>query len=616
MLGAVKSRLRAARSRLGGAGRRVRDMDSPLVAIRERLRSVRYAIADILFVLARVPRAVAHGARGFWRALPPVTRRRLVAALGSVAVVGVAVTLVVPNLPCEFPGGDECPPANDAVELVPAGTLAYVHANVDTENEQAERASEVAARMPMVSQQVIAQVLPLLGGEGAAIEPWFGGEVALAVLGSGDGEQVRLLEAADAGAAREYAAAIAAGPLETSEYRDIEIAEDPEGTATAVIDGFLVLGPPDAVREVVRTATEPDEAGTLADDPAAAAALDELPEHRVAEAYLSPDGIESLVADPRGALATLEPLVDADASRGAAVALSAGEEGFELASRSVLDPERAESEQGFFGAFEAFSPELAGDLDPETLVYLGIASPQETLEALLSQATVGAPGIAAGVSDLIERLRGAADVDLQRDLLDAITGEAAFAVVPRDRAADEEEEDEEATAATITTPYLEFLASEVDESAARDALARLQGPIIREFNLSPGGATLGQRMFGEVEAQVLRLSPVAELLYAIADSRLVIANDEAAVERLAEGADGGLGASERYRVATEGLPEEPALLAYLDLEGLLSFAERSGLAEDTAYGAFAPDLRRLGSLGLAVSHTDGTLAADARILVE
>ena len=65
----------------------------------------------------------------------------------------------------------------------------------------------------------------------------------------------------------------------------------------------------------------------------------------------------------------------------------------------------------------------------------------------------------------------------------------------------------------------------------------------------------------------------------------MIANDVAAVERLAEEGDDGLDDSDRYRETVDELPDEPALLVYLDLRGLLAFAERSGLAEDTAYTA-------------------------------
>ena len=184
-------------------------------AVGTRLRGFRYFISDLAFVVARFPRAVANGAAGFWQSLPVVARRRLVAALGVVVAALVFAGLVVPNLPCAFPGGDECAPDDDALELAPANTIAYVHANLDPETEQAELASEVAGRMPLVSRQVIAQAATLLNAGaplGAASEPWFEGEAAALVIGGGaSADRVQLLETGDEEGARVYAESVSGG---------------------------------------------------------------------------------------------------------------------------------------------------------------------------------------------------------------------------------------------------------------------------------------------------------------------------------------------------------------------------------------------------------------------
>jgi Protein of unknown function (DUF3352) len=584
-----------------------------LGAVGGRLRGLGYAISDVLYLLARVPKAIAGGVAGFWRSLPVITRRRLVAATGFVAVVLLIALVAVPNLPCSLPGGDECAPEDDALDLAPAGAIAYFHTNLDPETEQAELATEVAARMPQVTRQVIGQAVRILdvgAPIAAATEGWFGGEAAVVVLG--DGEQVQLLETDDAGRARRYAESIASGVPATGDYRDVEISEDDRGVASAIVGSFLALGTAQGVRAVIDVETGAEGADSLADDDVAAEALDALPDHRFVEAFLSADGIEEFVADRESPLSTLEPLVDSAASRGAAAALSADGDGFELSVRSVLDPERGGANPGFFEAFDEFEPELPDELPADSLAYLGLGRPSETVEALLRQATVGAPGIAAGFTDLIEELRGVAEVDVEQDLLGALGGEGAFAVVPR---AEAEPGSELLPADGAETPYLEFLADEVDEDRAREALARLQEPIAQSFDPELGVPTFQQREIGDVEAQVLRLSPVAQIVYAIADSKLLIANDLAALERLGDDED-GLASADRYEETVDDLPDEPALLAYLDLRGLLAFAERTGLAEDPAYTTFAPDLRRLGSLGLAVTRGDDQLAVDARLLVD
>ena len=585
--------------------------------MRDRLRSLRYLASDLLYVVARAPRAIASGVANFWRSLPIITRRRLVAAAGAIAVVLVFAGLVVPSLPCALPGGDECAPDDDAIGLAPAGSLAYMHVNLDPETEQAERAAEIAARMPLVARQVIGQTLAQVGAGAplaAAAEPWFGGEAAVVVAGGDtEPERVQLLETTDAERAQRYAESITSGVPETSAYRDVEISEDGQGLASAVVDDFLLLGASQGVRAVIDVATGADGAQSLADDSVATRALDELPEHRFAEAYLSADGIKAFVASPRGELSTFAPLVDSTASRGAALALGAEEDGLSLATRSVLDLDPSDAEPGFFAAFEDFNPELPDELQPDALAYVGLGEASETIAGLVRQATVRAPGIAARFTDLIENLRGDSDVDLQGDLLEALGGEAAFAVVPRE--AVDPEADAVSSASTLT-PYLELLADDVDEDRAREALARLQGPIARSFDSELGAPVFDQRRFGDLQAEVLRVSPVAQILYATLGSKLLVANDVAAVEWLAEGGDDTLADSDRYRETVDGLPDEPALLAYLDLRDLLAYAERSGLAEDTAYSTFAPDLRRLGSLGLAVSQDGDTLGVDARLLVD
>ena len=71
------------------------------------------------------------------------------------------------------------------------------------------------------------------------------------------------------------------------------------GLASAVVDGFLVLGGRQGVRAVIDVATGAEGAESLAADPLAEQTLEELPDHRVAEVFLSADGVEEFVAAPR-----------------------------------------------------------------------------------------------------------------------------------------------------------------------------------------------------------------------------------------------------------------------------------------------------------------------------
>jgi hypothetical protein len=586
-----------------------------LASARNRLRGAAAggssALARIGRAIVRVPRSIGLGIIGFWRGLSIYARRRLVAALGVVIVLLAFFGLAVPNLPCQLPGGDSCPPTDDAQELVPADALAYLHANLDPETEQYERAADVADRVPIFSRQVADRALALLRGTGGAapdfereIRPWFAGEAAVVVIGgTGPAERVELLEVSDAEGATEFANSVAAGSPRTEEHRGVELTVDRRGVAVAQVEGFLAIGPRDGVRAVIDTATGADELGSLAEDETAEELRDELPDHRLVEAYLSEDGVGELIAADRGTLGTLTPLLAPGATRGAAAALVATEDGLELSVRSALDPERAESSPGFFAAFPPFEPALDERLAAGTLGYVGIGEPRRTVRALLAQATAQAPGIAAGFEDLVRSLRREGEVDVERELLDALGGEAAFVLARR--SAD----------SAPALPFVEFVADDVDEEAARRALASLQGPVVDAIG---GGAlqapVFGQQQFGDVQARSLRISPTVELTYAVFDGLAAIATDPAGIERLVDG-EGGLDSSDLYERATEDFDDEVSLLAYLDLSGLVELGESLGLGEDPVYATFAGEFRLLEALGLAVSNDDELLSTDARVLV-
>ncbi len=577
------------------------------------MKDVRYAVEDGAIaagrVARRVPGAVGRGSREFWFDLSIQARQRLALVAGVVVALALVWSLAVPALPCEAPGGDRCPPADDAIHLVSEDALAYAHLNADPDTEQYGEASKVFEQVPGITKQAIALTLSRLPGPAGAtpdferdIEPWFGGEAALAIVPAGRrtvGEEVQLFEVSDDDAAREFADSIAAGSAGSATYRGQEMTVDRRGVATALVDGFLVIGSQSGLQEAIDAASGAEGTGSLADDPKARAARDALPDERLADAYLSRDGIAELVAEPGAPLATLASVINPDASEGAAVSLVAHDDGLDFALRSELAPGRAKRHPGFFSAFPSFQPDLAGLLPGDSLGYLGIGDPGTTLASLLKQARATEPGLAAAVGDLLAQVRQLGEVDLEQDLLPSLGGEAAIALQP-----------------TGTIPFLEFLAADVDADRATEALARLVGPITQALNPSTSlqAPVVSEREVDGLTAQSVRLSPTIELTYAIDGSTLVAATDFAAVEQLASG-EGGLDEEELFDRATDGLPSDLSLLGYLDLGGLIALGERAGLSEDPAYVTFASEIQRLEALGLAVQSSPDELSTDARLIV-
>lgn len=626
----------------GGVAARARARGRAAV---ERLRGAGYAVSDMGFALGRLPRAVGRGAREFWHSMNVYTRRRLGVAAAACTLVALVWLVAIPALPCSLPGGDECPPSDDAIGLVPGDALAYLHVNLDSDGDQYERAVAIAERVPTLTQQVAGRLLarvPGPGGRPAQLErdvaPWLGDEAALAVVPGpgGSAREVQLLEAGDSDAALRFGRRVAAGEVERSRYREAQISVDSRGLATALIGGFLVIGGEGAVREVIDAGAGAAGTRSLADSEVADRARGELPDERFADAYLSREGIGELAAGSLGApLAQLAPLVNPGATLGAAAALTADAEGLGLELRSVLDPPRARSSPGFFGACEPGEPGLAEVLPAETLAYVGIGDPARALRGLLEQASAAEPGIAEAFAELAGEVRSVGGVDLERELLPSIGSEAAFALQPspggRRGVAEAEdvpgiepppapegvEPPPELPLGTVETPFLELVGTGVDEDRALAALARLQAPIASALDPAAGlrAPAFDEREIEGVPAQGLQVSPTLDLTYAVFDSTVVIATDPHGVAQVAAGA-GGLDDADSFEDATAGFPGSPALLTYLDLRGLLALAEQAGLAADPAYATFAQELRRLRALGLAVESSSDGLATHARLVVE
>jgi hypothetical protein len=627
--------------RLGGVAGRIRALGRRVFAGLERAATI----------VAEVVAEVADRIRNAWFRLSLRVRQRI--ALGLVAALAIVLVwlVAIPNLPCAFPGGDRCPPSDDAAEQVPEDALAYLHANLDRDSEQYQAARELASRAPNVASELLARLPSPAGGRldfGRDVQPWLGDEVALAFLPGegGASEEVFLFEVEDDGGAEDFASTLARGEVKSSEHDGVEIDIDNRGLATARTGDFLLAGSRPAVERVVEAGAEDVE--SLADSSIADEIADALPDDNFIDAFVSEDGVQELLAGRRASPGSLEAFVNFEATRGAGAAVVAADDGLELALYSALDRERLEASPGFFEAFPPFEPSLIEDLTPDALAYLGLGDPQRSLQDLLAQAQTDAPGLAAGFEDLSEELERAGRVNLESEILPVLGGEAAFAIqpgatgagaVPEDEAPVEPGElpgiegappgaappeevappEEPAAAPGVVElpgiPYVSFIGSDVETDEAEEALAKLQGPLARA--LEPGeeatqAPVIEEGEIDEVEIRSIRVSPVINLTFATFDGKLVVTTDPEGVRQVREG-EGGLEDAGSFERATDDFPDEPVLLAYLNLRDLLLLAEREGLAEDPAYATFAGDFRQLDAAALAVEREEDALDTELRL---
>ena len=610
--------------------------------LRRRARRVRYRLEDAWIAVRRVPAWIGSRAKSTWFRLSLRARRRVAIAAALVAAVAAFMLLAVPALPCQFPGGDRCPPPDDAVELVPGDSLLYVHVNTDPGSEQYERATELAARLPALTGQLIAR---LPGATGAGIDygkdvrPWLGGEAAVALVPTGAREldQALLLEVGNEAGAESFAAELTGKGTPSEPYRDVEVTTKGD-VSTATVNGFLIVGAKRAVESVIDTdvgAVRSLEASDAADE-----VDDQLPDDALVKAFVSEEGADDLFR--AGApLGPFESFVNSDATRGAGAALVADSDGIEIATESLLDADRLENSPGFFEAFPPFDPGLADELSSGALAYLGLGDPDESIRALLAQATADAPGLVAGFEDFSKQLAKNDKVNIQHEVLPLLGGEAALGIEPPPSegdgggkgAGDENEVEpdlpqgiepggpaplpsEPGELGFTGVPYLGFVADDVDEEQARKALADLQVPIANALNPESGQAPVfeGEDIEG-VQARSLRISSIVNLTYALFDDKLVVATDPAGVKQVKSG-DDSLSDADGFERATDGFPDELAAILYLNLGDLIALAEQQGLGADPAYALFAQDVRKLDGLGLAVTRDEGGIGTELRLTVE
>lgn len=594
--------LERARAALAGAG------GAAAAGLRAAARAARAVAEALRDGLSRIGTALVDS----WFMLPLLARQRIAAGLGLLAIIAFCFFVLLPIAPCWVPGGDRCPPSDDAIAQVPADAAGYLHVNLDPETDQYEAAAEVAGRVPSLTASA-SRLLSLAFDRELAydldVQPWSAGELALVLAGDGlELDRMLMVEVADPEGAIAFSRRVLGPGLKSSEVDGSTIEVDRKGLAATIGEGFLLLGSED----LVRAAAELSAAESLQVDPAADRALESLPDDPLLTGYLAPGLAAALSDDPD--LRSFNTFVSADSSEGVGAAVSFGEDGAELAVRSVQDPELAERSPDFFSALPLFEPRLTESVAADALAYLGVGDPGASAETLVGQAAATAPDLFSGLKDFNRRLRDQGGVSVKRDLLPLLEGEAALTVEPQELP-DESAPETPGVVAGPGVPYLALLASGIDTEAALRQLAELQVPIAEAIDTSAGQAPLFEsRELAGVPAQSLRLSPVVELTYAGVGEELIVATSPAAVERTV-GEGERLADSDLYEAVTDGLPDQVSLLVYLDFRDLLALGERLFLAEDPAYAAVAQDLRTLQAAALAVTRTRTELATDLRVTI-
>lgn len=550
-------------------------------------------------VFALIP-AAGRAISGFWFRRSLSFRRRFAAVLLVLGLYAVFRLVALPGVPCEVSPAEECPPTDDAIGLVPADAYAYAHLTLDRDAGQVEQATELAKKFPDFA--AIAQGTFTALGPGRELDltidvyPWLGDEVAATVVPGAAGTPQALLVAAvaDQRGAGALLAKVGGPEPERRTYHDVELSIYSADLASAEVGEFLLLGSPDAVRSAIDTEDDGDSLGGAEQ---AEAVRDSLPADRLADVYVSKDGIEELLVGSGGFADQLDTFTDLGASEGVAAALVAHDDGLELDLTSALDPAAAKAAPSFFSAFPPFEPTLASRFSARTLALISVGDLSKTINSLLDQADAAFPGITEELDRLSAELARGGGIDIEEELLPLLQGEAAIGVAP-----------------ARPVPYVTAVFDGVDEAKTREAVAQLAGPLIAAVNPAETGQapTISGRRIEGAKVQSVRFSQALNLAYTVTDGQLIVATNPRGVEQ-ALGGGSDLGGSDAYQAVT-GTGSGISALVFLNLEGLVKLAEPRGLAEIVS--DFRDDLARLKALGVEVRSSSESLDTELFLNIE
>lgn len=466
-----------------------------------------------------------------------LTARGRTLLFGGGALVLVLIVVVV-ALAGGGGGTSSAPPAENAAALVPANALVYVHLSTDTGRGATTDAGKVAGRFPSwpALRDGLEARLQAPGCDVATKALKTAKEAALAIFDTGSGSTANSLVLVDTGKAHPGARQTACGSL-TSTY----------------VGNFLAIGQPESLLLAANLAK--GKGRSLAKAAGPQAEFRKLPSDRVADGWLSADGIRRLLAPQGGLLGAAGVLFDQATLKGAAFGLSAHGDQVKLRVESQLDPKLKASSGSSGTGFKPFKPTLAADVPASAMAYLGVSNLAPALQRLLA---------AAGTqSKTLKPLVGS----LSAPLLKVFPGEAAIVLTEKTPA-----------------PVLTILAKTGDEAATRRALSGLPAAVRKAF------AT------------------------AVWDGKVAVSTDPSGIAAVrANGKH--LADTANFTKSVGNHPVAVSSLLFLDFSRLLGLAEATGLGTSSAYKAAKADLQEVRAIGAATSGNDSESTAEITLLL-
>jgi hypothetical protein len=564
-----------------------------------RFRAIGYWLREKGGIVGGAIAAGAKAVDNFWSSRSEHTKNTTFAVAGVLVVYLIVKFIPVPGIPCEI-GAKECAPDNNTIAFVPQDSLLYAHLTVNSDSHQAELARDLGDELPNFAAVLQSAGASLATPTGKPIDithavlPWVKDDLALFEISQPKkaiAATAYIAGVDDSDKANQFLTGVGGGAPKPAKQNGAVLSVYPSGFASARAGDELIFGSEAAVRAALDARS--GKAPRL-EDSDLDAARDDLPDIRVAEVYLSRDGVQRTLAGRPGTATQLDTFVDYGATKAMAASATIKDDGVEINVVSELDPALEQKSPTVFADLPEFTPGLADETGPDAFGLINVGQLGPALERALATPGPGGQGLAGALQALGQRLQQEAGVDPLKGLLPALGGQAALVAEPAD-----------------PVPYASLIVDNVDEARANQVLSSLQAPLLKSASASGNQVpTFQSQELDGVTVHSLQISPLVNLSYATHHGALVISTQPEGITQIFNGGS-SLAGTDAYKDATEHLPDRVSALVFLNLDEILRFPPvTQTLAVNPLYASLSEDTSHLQSLAVGVRGSNEELRSE------
>ena len=549
-----------------------------------------------------------------------MTRRRTILLFGGGALLIVAAVVVVVVVLVLL--REMSRPGEATARFLPANTQVYISVNLRPGPEQMGLARNVIDRLQtddfldrrddLLDDAEDETGIHLLDD----VTSWIGADVSLALLDAGPDrlEWVLLAQVNDRESAVDFIDDLAdflEGELNTEfvtdRRRGVDLWVTGEDLAVALTGEYLLMADSEDTIDEMLDNLESPPSRPLGDSRAFLEARESLPAERVMFMFVQAEDVLETLVDAVGLYEEEEEEVLRQAQRNTPeyVAASASfvDNGirFELVGET---PSRAFTPDG---VNRLNSPEA---LPMDTLVLFSAVGVDQAWEELRDSIENLDPDSQNDFEGFLEDVEDGMGVDLERDVIDALTGEVAFALLPSDLGG--------FLGGSPASGVVEGLLL----AGVRDARSIMNALDTFADALEDEGFDIDRDSLGEYEVVTTRADDILggdyEPGYVVTEEWAVVGSNFDGLEVFYEavsGETGTLGSKAEFRELAEAVPEPLHYLLYADIAGVLEMVE-DALDDETAKEyrqEVKPLVDQLSAFMLAVSVTDAEIRLSATL---